>query len=83
MFPGHSTTEWAVAVGAFAIGGPLGSMVAGQLADSWGRRQAMLFCTYTFAAGGLVLTFSPNIVCLALARTILGFSSGYGAPGGI
>jgi predicted MFS family arabinose efflux permease len=51
-------------------------MVAGQLADSWGRRHAMLFCTYSFAAGGLLLTFAPNIICLALARTILGFSSG-------
>lgn len=76
VFPGHSTTEWAIAVGCFAIGGPLGSMVAGGIADSLGRKQAMLMCTNTFLVGGLAMTFAPNIQVLSLARVILGFGSG-------
>eukprot|EP00613_Pedinella_sp_CCMP2098_P071142 CAMPEP_0171908862 /NCGR_PEP_ID=MMETSP0993-20121228/8257_1 /TAXON_ID=483369 /ORGANISM="non described non described, Strain CCMP2098" /LENGTH=473 /DNA_ID=CAMNT_0012541625 /DNA_START=62 /DNA_END=1480 /DNA_ORIENTATION=- len=77
VFPGHSTTAWAVAVGAFAIGGPVGSMVAGRLADRLGRRAAMLLCTYTFLFGGLVLSVAPTMAVLTGARVVLGFASGF------
>jgi hypothetical protein len=38
VFPGHSTTEWSLAVSAFAIGGPFGAMIGGLLANKRGRR---------------------------------------------
>ena len=42
VFPGHSTTEWSVAVSAFAIGGPAGAIAGGMLANRRGRKGAML-----------------------------------------
>jgi SP family facilitated glucose transporter-like MFS transporter 3 len=38
MFPGHSTFQWSLAVSSFAIGGPLGAVFGGDLADSRGRK---------------------------------------------
>jgi SP family facilitated glucose transporter-like MFS transporter 3 len=45
VFPGHSIAEWAVAVAAFCFGGPFGANFAGQLAETRGRRGAILICT--------------------------------------
>lgn len=42
VFPGHTTTEWSLSVSSFAIGGPFGAMLAGVLANQWGRRATML-----------------------------------------
>jgi MFS transporter, SP family, solute carrier family 2 (facilitated glucose transporter), member 3 len=38
VFPDHTTTQWSVAVSAFAIGGPAGALVGGFLANQRGRR---------------------------------------------
>ena len=38
VFPGHSTFQWSLAVSSFAIGGPLGAVFGGGLADSRGRK---------------------------------------------
>jgi MFS family permease len=46
VFPGHTTLEWSFAVSAFAIGGPLGSIIGGILANRWGRRGAMMVCIH-------------------------------------
>ena len=36
VFPGHTTIEWSLAVSAFAIGGPGGSLMGGFLANRKG-----------------------------------------------
>ena len=77
VFPGHSTATWAIAVGAFAIGGPVGSGVAGRCADKFGRRYALLICTWSFLFGGLLLVAAPNMIVLTLGRFATGFSSGF------
>ena len=56
VFPGHSITTWALAVAAFAIGGPFGSATGGKLADKRGRRGAMLIGIWIFLLGGLIQT---------------------------
>jgi len=56
VFPGHSITSWALAVAAFAIGGPFGSATGGKLADKRGRRGAMLIGIWMFLIGGLIQT---------------------------
>jgi SP family facilitated glucose transporter-like MFS transporter 3 len=56
VFPGHSITSWALAVAAFAIGGPFGSAMGGKLADKRGRRGAMLIGIWIFLLGGLIQT---------------------------
>jgi SP family facilitated glucose transporter-like MFS transporter 3 len=77
VFPGHSTALWAVAVAAFAVGGPFGAIVGGKMADSRGRRGALLICTCTFLLGGLLQTIAPDMYTIILSRFIIGFASGY------
>jgi SP family facilitated glucose transporter-like MFS transporter 3 len=77
VFPGHSTGLWSFAVAAFAVGGPFGAIVGGKLADSRGRRGALLIDTWTFLFGGLLQTFAPDMYTLIVARFIIGFASGF------
>ena len=46
VFPDHTTLEWSIAVSAFAVGGPFGSIIGGFLANSRGRSGAMLVCVF-------------------------------------
>jgi SP family facilitated glucose transporter-like MFS transporter 3 len=77
VFPGHSTGLWSFAVAAFAVGGPFGAIVGGRLADSRGRRGALLICTWTFLLGGLVQTLAQDMFTICVSRFIIGFASGY------
>lgn len=77
VFPGHSTAMWSVAVSAFAIGGPLGSKIAGSMADTRGRRGALLINMWTFLIGGLIQTFALDMFTIIIARLIIGFASGF------
>jgi len=77
VFPGHSITSWALAVAAFAIGGPFGSGMGGKLADKRGRRGAMLIGIWIFLLGGLMQTVAQDMLTIILSRFIIGFASGY------
>jgi SP family facilitated glucose transporter-like MFS transporter 3 len=77
VFPGHSTGLWSLAVAAFAVGGPFGAVVGGKMADSRGRRGALLIDTWLFLMGGTLQTFAPDMYTLILARFIIGFASGF------
>lgn len=77
VFPGHSTLSWSLAVAAFAVGGPFGAVVAGEMADSRGRRGALLIDTWTFLLGGLLQTLAPDMFTIILSRFIIGFASGF------
>eukprot|EP00558_Chaetoceros_sp_UNC1202_P003943 CAMPEP_0197242246 /NCGR_PEP_ID=MMETSP1429-20130617/8048_1 /TAXON_ID=49237 /ORGANISM="Chaetoceros sp., Strain UNC1202" /LENGTH=696 /DNA_ID=CAMNT_0042702235 /DNA_START=55 /DNA_END=2145 /DNA_ORIENTATION=- len=76
VFPDHTTTEWSLAVSLFCFGAPFGSNVAGTLAETRGRRGALLICTWTFLLGGIIQTTAPNIYIIILSRFIIGFASG-------
>lgn len=77
VFPGHSITSWALAVAAFAIGGPFGSGMGGKLADQRGRRGAMLIGIWIFLLGGLMQTVAQDMLTIILSRFVIGFASGY------
>ncbi|KAG7360637.1 sugar transporter [Nitzschia inconspicua] len=77
VFPGHSTTAWAMAVAAFAVGGPFGAALGGKMADQRGRRGAMLIDVWIFLFGGLLQTIAQDILTIIIARLIIGFASGY------
>ncbi|KAG7357273.1 sugar transporter [Nitzschia inconspicua] len=77
VFPGHSTTAWAMAVAAFAVGGPFGAALGGKMADQRGRRGAMLIDVWIFLLGGLLQTIAQDILTIIIARLIIGFASGY------
>ena len=76
VFPGHSIAEWAVAVAAFCFGGPFGANFAGQLAETRGRRGAILICTWTFLLGGILQTSAVNMHVIIVSRFIIGAASG-------
>mmetsp|Transcript_26952 Transcript_26952/g.41295 ORF Transcript_26952/g.41295 Transcript_26952/m.41295 type:complete len:659 (+) Transcript_26952:140-2116(+) len=77
VFPGHSTGTWSMAVAAFAIGGPLGAIAGGQMADSRGRRGALLIDTWTFLLGGLMQAFALDMYTIIISRFVIGFASGF------
>jgi len=76
VFVGHTTAEWSLAVASFAIGGPFGANVAGNLAESRGRRGALMINTWLFLLGGLVQSLALNMYFIIAARFIIGFASG-------
>mmetsp|Transcript_16941 Transcript_16941/g.25475 ORF Transcript_16941/g.25475 Transcript_16941/m.25475 type:complete len:607 (+) Transcript_16941:777-2597(+) len=76
VFPGHTTGEWSIAVAAFCFGGPFGAYFAGTLAETRGRRGALLICTWTFLLGGLIQTTAPNMLAIIISRLIIGLASG-------
>ena len=76
VFPGHSFTLWSLAVAAFAVGGPFGAAIAGKLADSRGRRGALLIDVWAFLFGGILQTFAIDMFSIIVARFIIGFASG-------
>ena len=76
VFPGHSTGKWSMAVAAFCIGGPAGSVLGGQWADSRGRRGALLIITWLFVFGGLMQACAPTLDVVIIARAIIGLASG-------
>lgn len=76
VFPGHTTVEWSLAVAAFAIGGPGGAVLGGYLANTRGRKGAMMINIWVFFVGGLLMTLAMNVYWLIPARLIIGFASG-------
>lgn len=77
VFPGHSTTLWALAVAAFAVGGPFGAVLGGRMADQRGRRGAIMIDIWIFLLGGLIQTVAQDMYTIIFSRFIIGFASGY------
>lgn len=76
VFPGHATVAWSIATSILPIGALFGSMVGGTLADQRGRRGAMMIEIWIFIVGGLVQTVAPNMVCIIIARFVIGYACG-------
>jgi SP family facilitated glucose transporter-like MFS transporter 3 len=76
VFPGHSTLSWSLAVSAFAIGGPVGSIAGGFMANIYGRKGTMMINTWIFLLGGIIMTIARNVGWLVVARFVIGCSSG-------
>jgi SP family facilitated glucose transporter-like MFS transporter 3 len=76
VFPGHSTGQWSMAVAAFCVGGPFGSVLGGQWAASRGRRGALLIIMWLFILGGVLNAVAPSVNILSLSRGIIGLASG-------
>ena len=76
VFPGHSTASWSIAVAAFAVGGPFGAVCSGTLADTRGRRGALMIVVWTFLLGGLLQAFALDMLTIIISRFIIGLASG-------
>eukprot|EP00592_Proboscia_alata_P003378 CAMPEP_0194366980 /NCGR_PEP_ID=MMETSP0174-20130528/15108_1 /TAXON_ID=216777 /ORGANISM="Proboscia alata, Strain PI-D3" /LENGTH=653 /DNA_ID=CAMNT_0039142523 /DNA_START=90 /DNA_END=2051 /DNA_ORIENTATION=+ len=76
VFEYHGANVWAVAVSAFAVGAPFGAGLGGNLADSLGRRRALLLETWLFLLGGLIQTCALDMYSIIVGRVIIGVASG-------
>ncbi|ORX91754.1 monosaccharide transporter [Basidiobolus meristosporus CBS 931.73] len=67
---------WGFAVGVFAIGGLVGSTLAGSLTARFGRKKTLFWNNFIFLIGGLMLAMSTSIPIFILGRVLVGVSSG-------
>lgn len=76
IFPNHSNMMWALCVSSFAIGGPIGSIVGGQLSTLLGRRRTMFANSCLFVLAGAVMACAINMYMLIAGRFLVGIASG-------
>ena len=61
----------------YAIGGLLGAMIAGWMAQKYGRRDSMLIMNTTFFIGAILLSLSTEPGQFAVGRIFVGIGSGF------
>ncbi|KAF2262852.1 vacuolar protein sorting-associated protein 73 [Lojkania enalia] len=69
-------TQWGAVGSLYTLGGLLGALSAGPLADRYGRRRAMQITTVFFAVGPVFEALSPNMGVMAFGRLISGIGAG-------
>ncbi len=62
-------------IATFIIGMGLGTLLAGPLSDTFGRRPIAVFGAGLFIAGALLGAIAPNIETMLVARTLQGFGA--------
>lgn len=66
----------ALASSIYAIGGVFGSSVGGPTADRCGRRQMLLYGSYFYLSGSIIMVLSHDLFVLALGRFLAGIGAG-------
>lgn len=61
----------------YAIGGLVGAMIAGWMAQKYGRRDSMLIMNTTFFIGAILLSLSTEPGQFAVGRIFVGIGSGF------
>jgi sugar porter (SP) family MFS transporter len=61
------------------LGALIGSLLGGYLADSHGRRRAVLIAGVLFVAGALLQALAPDVTLLVAGRLVVGFGVGVAA----
>lgn len=69
-------TMYSIATSIFAIGGLLGSLLAGWMADRWGRRGALVYNNVFYLVGPLLMAFAVSPIMLTAGRFVSGVGSG-------
>ncbi|KAJ2886162.1 hypothetical protein FB639_001631 [Coemansia asiatica] len=72
-------TVYSLATSIFAIGGLVGSLSAGWMAERWGRRGALVINNTSFIVGPLLMAFSVSPAMLIVGRFVSGIGSGAAA----
>uniref|UniRef100_H3H348 Hexose transporter 1 n=1 Tax=Phytophthora ramorum TaxID=164328 RepID=H3H348_PHYRM len=76
MFPGHTKTEWTIAVSSWIVGGMMGSLVTGRISNKFGRKPTMMANCLFMIAGAVVQAFAPNISVFTVGRVFAGIAAG-------
>ncbi|KAF0701322.1 Aste57867_8172 [Aphanomyces stellatus] len=76
LYPGHTNAEWTMAATAWSVGGALGALVSGVVADAYGRRRTLGHNGWLMVVGGLVQLVAPDITTFAIGRGLNGIASG-------
>uniref|UniRef100_K3W631 Hexose transporter 1 n=1 Tax=Globisporangium ultimum (strain ATCC 200006 / CBS 805.95 / DAOM BR144) TaxID=431595 RepID=K3W631_GLOUD len=77
MFPGHTKTEWIFVVNAWIVGGMIGSLSCGSLADKYGRRKVLLTTSLFMIVGGAIQASASALAVFVVGRLIAGIASGF------
>ncbi|KAJ2158598.1 Bifunctional purine biosynthesis protein PurH [Coemansia sp. RSA 552] len=67
---------YSVATSIFAVGGLAGSLLAGWMAERWGRRRALVYNNAPFIAGPLLMALAVSPAMLAAGRFVSGVGAG-------
>ncbi|KAI8342042.1 general substrate transporter [Chlamydoabsidia padenii] len=68
---------WGVTTGMFAVGGLLGALLAGPMAEKLGRRDSMIAINFSFFIGAILLSLSTTSAQFAIGRIFVGIGSGF------
>ncbi|KAJ2825153.1 Bifunctional purine biosynthesis protein PurH [Coemansia erecta] len=71
-----SDSAWAIAAGILSVGGFLGALVSGTVADSIGRRNALVVNNGLYLAGAVLMGTSTTAVHFTLGRFVMGIGCG-------
>ncbi|CAG8509213.1 12925_t:CDS:2 [Cetraspora pellucida] len=70
---------WGLAVGSHSMGAIFGGLSAGRLQTMFGRKNALIYNSFTWIIGGVLLGASVNPVMFICGRTITGIGAGIGS----
>uniref|UniRef100_H3H350 Hexose transporter 1 n=1 Tax=Phytophthora ramorum TaxID=164328 RepID=H3H350_PHYRM len=76
MFPGHTKTEWTIAVSSWIVGGMMGSLVTGRISNKFGRKPTMMANCLFMIAGAVVQASASNISVFTVGRVFAGIAAG-------
>ncbi len=79
---GISTSELALINTMTMVGGLVGRMLAGYLADRYGRRFALSYNLLIYTLGGLISAFAPSYLCCSSAGSSSGSAPAASSPSG-
>ena len=71
-----SVNEWSIIVSIFCIGGLIGSVLGGRLADTIGRKNLLISVNVLFISGALLQSLATSYWMLLLGRLVIGCGCG-------
>uniref|UniRef100_M4BP61 Hexose transporter 1 n=1 Tax=Hyaloperonospora arabidopsidis (strain Emoy2) TaxID=559515 RepID=M4BP61_HYAAE len=76
MFPGHTKTEWTIAVSSWIVGGMIGSLLTGRVSNKFGRKPTMMANCIFMIVGAIVQATSSTITIFTIGRVFAGIAAG-------
>ncbi|KAF3307827.1 hypothetical protein TWF173_002313 [Orbilia oligospora] len=71
-----SEQTYGLVTSVFSVGGLIGAVSAGSIADTYGRKRTAMFNSIGFIIGPILMALATNVTTLSLGRVISGLSAG-------